>query len=166
MGSSYGSGRVVSCQTSVERCWAKTSGLSRRVLGRPLGQLTDWVWCWYLVRSRLIVLHWSAEELDCSMVSLSWIQRFLSFRADFRILLRRVFNVCGGVSGVTCERRSRVCSVIYGFLVLRFLLWKAGIHCSGKRMNQLKSLLVRGNVLGRSIRQRRGRGRGERRISA
>ena len=124
MGSSYGSGRVVSCQTSVERCWAKTSGLSRRVLGRPLGQLTDWVWCWYLVRSRLIVLHWSAEELDCSMVSLSWIQRFLSFRADFRILLRRVFNVCGGVSGVTCERRSSVCSVIYGFLVLRFCFGK------------------------------------------
>ena len=83
MGSSYGSGRVVSCQTSVERCWAKTSGLSRRVLGRPLGQLTDWVWCWYLVRSRLIVLHWSAEELDCSMFSLSWIQRFYPLERIF-----------------------------------------------------------------------------------
>ena len=114
MGSSYGSGRVVSCQTSVERCWAKTSGLSRNVLGRPLGQLTNWVRCWYLVRSRLIVLHWSAEEPDCSVVSLSWIQRIFEFYYGEFLMSAEECPVWPVREG----------SVIYGFLVLRVCFGK------------------------------------------
>ena len=67
---------------------------------------------------------WSAEEPDCSVVR-SWIQRFFNPRERiFEFYDGEFFNVCRGVSGVTCERRSSVCSVIYEFLVLRFCFGK------------------------------------------
>ena len=102
---------------------------------------------------------WSAEEPDCSVVSLSWIQRLF-------YPWEQIFEFYDGeflMSAEECPAWPVREGQVYVIWIssVAFLFWKAGIHRSGKRMNQLESFLVRGKVLGRSIGQRWGRGGGE-----